>query len=682
MSEARVEYGEMIFDAETIKEETITLNGYLVYDETYGEIAEDEIEVDVISNQMGDRRFFTSNDYWYCTRDGLGYVFPGNDIRSVKTGDFGDFYINDVLRFKMFIKSVQRLSFNAYGTLNAFKLTFQNVAAMLDRRRHYGGLYTGETAGDVIRSLFGDIDVIVDTDVAAVPVYNYLPIASARKNLTDLLVALGAFLTYGTGGKPRVQFLKNLQPVSVSDDDIDMQESTSYDVPATKVIVAEHSYYASALDMQVSLFDNTDGSGSVTRKVVEFANPCHDLEATGLTVHESGVNYAIVSGTGTLTGYEYAHSVRLFERVTGKMGDERVAVLEDNTLISALNSANVAARLADYLNTGEINECKIVLGDRDIKPGTLLSYNDPDGEESEGIVQDMTLTLSETDAALCRIIKGYLPDYFGNNYQNYDLLTGSGTYTVPADTTSMRIIVVQAGEGGGCGFAGQSSQNENPGTGGQPGTPGSAGKVFALDISVTPGETFAYSCGTGGLPGTANGESGQPGGETTFGSYTSEDGEVPANGIVNILTGDVYAKPGKEGVAGADGGPGGPDNSGGSVSDGQSTWLGGVGCAAKTDSRGTRYSWAGGGGAAYGNEGGDADPAEHAGHGANAEAPTEVADLGSGGAAGNGGGGAGEGMAEYSSSLGRWIYWSSEQGRGGTPSAGLPGGNGFVLVLR
>lgn len=678
MSIARVEYGEMTFDAETTLAEDITLGGSLMFDE----MPIDEVELDVISNDLGDRKFLTLDDKWYTTKDGLGYVFPANDIRRVRTGDFASFFINNILRFKMFIKTVERLGFNAYGTTNAFKLTFQNVVGLLDKRRHYGGIYTGQSAGDVIADIFGDLDVIVDNDVAAVPVYNYLPIASARENLRDLLMVLGAILTYGQNGRPRVLFLKNLQPISISDDDIDINESTTYDTPVTKVIVTEHSYYESDLDAQVSLFDNTDGSGSVSHKIVEFANPCHGLEATGLTVHESGANYAVVSGTGTLTGYEYTHSMRLFERSTGKTGEERIASVENITLVSALNSANIAARVADYLAIGEINECSIVLGSKDIRPGTLLSYNDPDGDPSQGLVQEAAITLSETDVALCRIVKGYLPDYFGNNYQNYDLLTGSGTYTVPAGVTKMRIIVVQAGTGGGCGYAGQSSQGGDPGQGGQPGEPGSAGKVFALDIDVSPGETFSYSCGTGGLPGTTAGEAGQPGGETTFGQYTSEDGEVPANGIVNILTGDVYAKPGKEGTPGAPGGPGGSDKYGESVTDGQQMWPGGRGCNAITNSRGEKYSWAGGGGAAHGNAGGDADPGEHAGHGADADAPTEAASLGSGGPAGHGGGGAGEGMAEYSQNLGKWIYWGSKDGHGGQPSAGLAGGNGFILVLR
>ena len=89
----------------------------------------------------------------------------------------------------------------------------------------------------------------------------------------------------------------------------------------------------------------------------------------------------------------------------------------------------------------------------------------------------------------------------------YTVLTGSGTYTVPADVTKLKVIAVSGGAGGG------SALIAGRGAGG-----GGGGRVVEKVLNVTPSANLAFSCGAGGAGG------GSSGGNTTFDTVTSLGG--------------------------------------------------------------------------------------------------------------------------------------------------------------
>ena len=90
--------------------------------------------------------------------------------------------------------------------------------------------------------------------------------------------------------------------------------------------------------------------------------------------------------------------------------------------------------------------------------------------------------------------------------------SGSGTYTVPANCSTIRIALMGGGGGGGVGTTGGV-----PGAGG-----GGAGYLIAM-LNTSAGATFSYSVGTGGAGGTSGGN-GASGGNTTFGIFTANGG--------------------------------------------------------------------------------------------------------------------------------------------------------------
>ncbi len=118
-------------------------------------------------------------------------------------------------------------------------------------------------------------------------------------------------------------------------------------------------------------------------------------------------------------------------------------------------------------------------------------------------------------------------------YETCEILTQSGSYLVPEDCTELYAILVGGGDGGSDGEDGTFN------SAGDPGAAGDGAKILAVTIGVTPGASLAYTIAEGGDPG-------QPGGDTTFGSYTSADG-AQYDGFTDIGSGRVYGLPGAVG---------------------------------------------------------------------------------------------------------------------------------------
>ena len=181
------------------------------------------------------------------------------------------------------------------------------------------------------------------------------------------------------------------------------------------------------------------------------------------------------------------------------------------------------------------------------------------------------------------------------SYEYHVVLTGSGTFTFPEGTTSARAVLIGAG---GAGFDGSpggdstetwedeeikttrinltapttsASDSSNvsnrgagtPGNGGAGGAAGTPGKVYEVTFSPSSGSRISYKCGSKGA------SNGALGGETTFGSYSSNSGSTSSAGYTDIISGITYAKSGDSGADGGKGGSGADGESVGGVSGGK-----------------------------------------------------------------------------------------------------------------
>ena len=568
-------------------------------------------------------------------------------------------FVNSNRIAKGYVKSIERKA------RYVWQVTCMSGIGLLEDKMHVGGIYNGVLCRNVLSEIVnGAFEYGITTEVGNTRIYGWLPYDTARNNLHRLLFAVGASMRQGVNVDYNVVYLSP-NTVSVPSSRIALGGSVQMQSPATGAEITEHGFSALASDTVVSLYDNTQGDvGAADNLTVTFSEPMHDLTTTGtLTVNESGANYAVVSGTGTLSGKRYTHSksiVAVGDTTSDKRNVKRV---EDNCLVSTANSWNVAQRVLSYFQSAKTVKAKILLNAE--KPGQNISMTDAYGEDVNAYLSKMDVVVTTVRGANCELIEGYTPDYNGNNFTNRLLVDADGTWTVPAGVTMIRIVLIGGGNGGTGGYDGKRGMggladyffpnfdvqfywviNEDyletaywlhgnsSVPGGDAGNPGASGNVYVATVTVEPGEVLTFTVGSGGVGGAKNGGVGTVGLPTSVTSsagwtLTSADGVPSEIGYHDVIGNITVALPGEVGHQGGAGGItdttdninhlranlGGDGYQGGSV--GQ--WRGGKGGKGLIDNLlqyhprpeyPNQVSAGGGGGAAWGANGGDAGNAE------------------------------------------------------------------------
>ena len=143
-------------------------------------------------------------------------------------------------------------------------------------------------------------------------------------------------------------------------------------------------------------------------------------------------------------------------------------------------------------------------------------------------------------------------------YEVRHVLTGSGTFHIPAGVTEIRLLIVGGGQGG------MKGQDGYYGGAGEDGTPGHGGYIWSGVINVNPDTDYEYSCGQGGAKSDTYGVPGEEGTHTTFGVYSTENGQIYEPSFTDLASGNAYGRPGvAKPLAGS--GDGGVNGKGGSA---------------------------------------------------------------------------------------------------------------------
>ncbi len=638
--------------------------------------------LDVIGNELTIDQFtvtvrWTEDDYYEGLEDSNGNdLYTANDERLLalliegvapqlksfmQELPFGTpvwWYVDDSFYAKGYLKSVDRIS------KNGFKLTCVSGVGLLDSGMHPGGLYQGTYMLTVLQSIIGSaFSWNMHPALQTLPIYGRLPYDTRRNNLHRLLFATGAALRKNSASIDYAILYLSDTVTEVPTSRVALQGSVQHQLPSNKVEVTEHSFFFLPSAATETLFDNTNEAAADHLTVI-FDAPVFvgdstyptSLATTGsLVVNESGVNYAVVSGVGTLTGKYYTHTTQIMEMANNPNNDPvRVRRVENNELITAVNSRNVAKRVLSYYQSAKTVKAKILLDGE--KCGDYLQFWDAFGELTAAYLSRMDTLVTSVIGAQCQLIEGFIPSTPGNNFTHRQAITASGTWTVPDGVTFVRIVLIGGGQGGQGGYDGGNGAGGNgagglqytevqvlvpqdpypprveygrmyyynsqpaAGVGGNAGGAGVAGKVYIIERSVTPGEVLTFNIGQGGQGGARNGGSGSSGSASTvssasIGSESSESGVVGI-GYYDPFTGDAYALAGAVGITGGDGGQTNADSLAawngynGRNGAGAGNYAGGVGGAgirkAADNSYGLKYSASGGGGggAAYGANGG------------------------------------------------------------------------------
>ncbi len=643
-------------------------------------------------------------------------VISAQSLVSLPYGVVVQYFHDDRLIGKFYLHHVSRIGRELY------EVSCVSGIGLLDTPLHYGGLYTGQLLrGGLEDVIGGTFPYTITTRAGTARVYGWLPVATRRENLRQLLFATGVSVKKDAAGDIVFDLLEVLAPQTISDDRLSRSGTVEYRAAVSGVVVLEHGYLKAASNETTTLYDDAvteqtiRSPQGVTRigALITFESPVYDLSVSGGSILESGVNYAVLapSGKATLTGKKYTHTTREVRATPANgSGAQNIAKVEGVTLINLTNSESVADRVADYYSGSHTVSVDMVMGPE--RPGEPVTFHDPYDERVTGLLKSQDINISNLLLAHSEMLTDYVPEH-GGMYNNVVVLSGSGTWTPPTGTKKIHVVVIGSGSGGAGGNDGEAGErtrvvkdasevsaggtySDGPGkggAGGDGGVGGEGGKVYRTTVQLAGGEKFSYRCAAGGLGGDVA-TTGKSGGDTTFGSISSSQGARFADGYMDILTGKVYAASGKSGVNGGKGGDGGENKQRGNTGESVGGYAGGDGGAAVTITSGKNIvgniSGNGGGGAAIGSIGetGEASydgRSAGAGGNANALAETVVTLFGAGGHGGHGGGGGGGGgfirlvASDYNAET-SGLWYRLFGGEAGTGAPGYPGGDGCVLV--
>ena len=445
------------------------------------------------------------------------------------------------------------------------------IGRLIHGEQHYGGIYTGQTVGQVIPEICGPVPCVVKTNLQDVQIYGWLPIASRRDNLAQILFAVGAWIRDDLDGVLHIERLWDGYTANITQAQIYQGPSMSYGAKVTQVVVTEHQYVQGG--EEVTLFEGQSQQGDI----ITFSEPAYNLRASGVSILESNANYAkITAGNGTLIGSAYIHNTRQISADVSQAAEPNVVTVSDATLVSLVNSSDVAQRLAQYY------AC-LATFDGDILPGQQLDGNvvgiyDPfDRQMVQACLKSLDIKISGTLKATVSALVGFKPPQVDDS-QTLDeriVLTGSGTYQIPAGTTLIRYVLISGAQGGHCGQKGgdvgtsPSVSWSDPtwgdqyrgcgladgGVGGEGGAPGAGARILEGTLDISDIASIPYSCGLGGLgaaydPDDPNGAAGS---DTELGAATTAGAQAPEDGYTDPITGEKYGGLGDQGIPGGKG---------------------------------------------------------------------------------------------------------------------------------
>ena len=660
-------------------------------------------------------RIVTADGFVFC-------AYYNYDIRAIPYGTEIRFYTGTRLNGLFYVKSVERVA------KSSFKINCTSAIGLMDKQEHRGGMYNGEKFEEVLSDIIGDkLSYSVDPDVAALQVYGWLPFATRRSNLHQLLLAYGVNILKADTGGMLFSFMHAARSELIPTERIYISGDVDYGNPASRVDVHEHGYYYLPSVEFSTLFDSK--GETVDKSLVKFKEPIYPEslktdEEGGLEIIERGVNFAVVSGSGVLMGQPYVHTTRIISAHNENADTENIKTVSEVTLVSMANSENCLKRISEYyFKTTVVNNSIVLDGE---KPGRYYTFENPFGEQTSAFLASMSATASNIVKADCEFIQDYYPVAQGNAFQRRVMLEPGDAeqeWEIPAsvfekDVPQIRVVLIGAGYDGRPGGRGSDGEYGTDNSGGKGGSPGKGGK------GGKGGKILTVTINCQGLKSIKFGRDGK---NTWISAgslyYSSSFGQSSETGFIDMFTGAVYALPGKDGVDGAPGGDAGAyppiGASPTSATNGADlefegvTYKGGK-KANKLSMRANqhgyhdnmtwRFGGCGGGGAAVGGNGKDAhdkpegmrQPDEdwnapgmswpYGGDGADA-APSKATALlpGTGGDAGNGGGGGGGACNQY--------WWNDvyttlisitteniKPGKGGKGSEGLEGAPGCILL--
>ena len=447
---------------------------------------------------------------------------------------------------KFYILSVDRIG------RNQFRLNGESAIGLLDHMYHGGGLWTASTFGEVLQHILAGglhgagspvIPYEIDEEVSRIPVSGWLPYASKRNNLYQLIFAYGVNIVKNIDGNPRFTFVysSNEAAQEIPDNRVFNVGSVEYTQPYSAVDVVEHTYtpITSGVDAAI-LFDNSTGAQVFGEEIWFDSAPVivSTLTTQGsLSVISATENSAVLSGNGILLGVPYTHTTRIVTKNNPQGVNSQVVHVSECTLVNWVNSQNLLNRLyAFYCPPDYIQLIKNSVKYTNERCGKSYRIHTPYREEKVAFLSSMEINSTSFLRSNCEFYAGYDPAGQAGLYKHVVIITPTldestgeyiytGTWQVPEDVTEFKAVLISGGTGGSSGYPGENGKDTSAytevektadlsavwygaegGQGGQGGIGGDPGKVRVFTVEeTTPGTIYSYNLGQGGQGGNSTG---------------------------------------------------------------------------------------------------------------------------------------------------------------------------------
>lgn len=340
---------------------------------------------------------------------------PDDSIAKLPYGTICSYYRDNELFSKYYLVSVTR------DDQFKYEFEFQSSIGLLDDTNHYGGLYSGTYASDIISDVIGGkIPYTIKPVFSKIKLYGWLPVATRRANLQQVLFACGGCIKRNEDGDAYITTLDTTTPKVIPDNRIFSAGKIKYNSNVSSVAVTEHGYVKLDNIEDTKLFKGElIGSDFTTPKgvsvsgasLVTWDNPCYDITVKGTTLIESDVNYAVVNATPSVEiyGKEYLHTESVIHKdKTDYDGKEKIAEVKKATLISLANSASTAERMMAYYGNANTMSPSIILGNE--RTTDNIQLTNPFWEKSTGFVKSIDASVGpKITKANCEVILNYVP---------------------------------------------------------------------------------------------------------------------------------------------------------------------------------------------------------------------------------------------------------------------------------
>ncbi len=276
-----------------------------------------------------------------------------------------------------------------------------DLTGILERTTFRGGMYYDAPAGEVIAAICAGASVPYDLsdDLGAETLTGWLSYGSCRDAIRQVAFALGAVADCSRSSVLRIYrstlATERTDAIELKRESQALNASVELKPLQTGVELTAHEYAAGSLSL--TLFDSVLEAGT---HEIKFGQPARELSASGATLVESGVNYALVSvateGRVTISGLGYDETTRVFSVYAeglGRFVTPNTVSIEDATLVNSANGAALAQRVYDYYQMRFFHKTKMFSAL--FAPGdAAISEVGSASKRVQGVVEKMTTDLA------------------------------------------------------------------------------------------------------------------------------------------------------------------------------------------------------------------------------------------------------------------------------------------------